>query len=499
MKNHSHNPDKRAYSKRSSANQRPERKARSERRPVYKSDDDSAPEKRASYRSPGGGFGPDKGRPKKDFFDKRSSFKQEDERAPRDTFNKRSPFRPDGERGPRDFNKRSSFRPEGERRPRDAFNKRPPFKQDGERGDSFRDRPKRESFDRRPSFRDDEGQDRRPSFKPEGDRPRNFIEKRDPYNKRSSFRSESERSNRPYFDKRESFGRRSVDSRGRDSFNKRPSFRPDDNRAPRNFNRQEDDFEAAPTVDPETSWESVHSWYNQSVGKEGSYYHQHLILPNLLAKWDLKKGAVVLDLACGQGVLARSLPKSVTYHGVDISPSLIASAEEQESNPLHTFSVADLAKPLDLDKKDFTHAAIILALQNLEHPLKALQSAADHLATGGQLAIILNHPCFRNPRQSSWGHDPYKKVQYRRLDEYMSSRKVPIQAHPGQDDESPTTFSFHWPLAKISAWLQEAGFAITSMDEWCSDKVSEGGRAKIENRARDEFPLFLALFVTKLK
>jgi len=46
--------------------------------------------------------------------------------------------------------------------------------------------------------------------------------------------------------------------------------------------------------------------------------------------------------------------------------------------------------------------------------------------------------------------------------------------------------------------LKEAGFVIEMLDEWCSDKQSTGSKAKMENRSRDEIPMFLAIVAKKL-
>jgi hypothetical protein len=47
--------------------------------------------------------------------------------------------------------------------------------------------------------------------------------------------------------------------------------------------------------------------------------------------------------------------------------------------------------------------------------------------------------------------------------------------------------------------LAEAGLAITSLEEWPAQRVSEPGpRADAENRARREIPLFLAVRCLKL-
>lgn len=244
-----------------------------------------------------------------------------------------------------------------------------------------------------------------------------------------------------------------------------------------------------------TSWEGVNKWYRNIVGGSGHYYHKNVIFPKLMPLLGLEKDSTLLDLACGNGVLSRQIPKEVRYSGVDISPSLIKEAKK--SGKGRSFSVGDIIKPLPV-KETFTHAAIILALQNVEHPEAVFQNCAKHLEKDGTLVMVLNHPCFRIPRQSEWGVDQNKKIQYRRIDRYLSSMKIPIAANPGKGEKSASTLSFHRPLSEYVRLLAEAGFGVVAMEEWCSDKVSEGGRAKMENRARSEIPLFLAIKAVKL-
>ncbi len=246
-----------------------------------------------------------------------------------------------------------------------------------------------------------------------------------------------------------------------------------------------------------TSWESVTNWYDKTVGKEGHYYHQQVIIPKLLELIDLKDKPHLLDLACGQGILARQLPKKAAYTGVDISASLIQAAKKYDSLPNHRYIVHDATEPLPFEPATFTHAVIILALQNIAEPRKAIENAYRLLKPKGKFIIILNHPCFRIPRQSGWEIDEGKKLQYRRVDRYMSELKIPIQTHPSKGEKSSQTLSFHRPLSFYSKALCEAGFSIRLIDEWCSDKVSTGKAAKMENRAREEIPLFLCLVAEK--
>jgi ubiquinone/menaquinone biosynthesis C-methylase UbiE len=249
-----------------------------------------------------------------------------------------------------------------------------------------------------------------------------------------------------------------------------------------------------------TSWEPVEKWYKASVGDEGHYYHQQIIMPGVLRlmQLDKYKKPSVLDLACGQGVLSRHLPDNVRYLGLDLSVSLIKSAVQQNRNSLHTFSVADVSKPISIKQDKFSHAAIILALQNIEHADQVMKNAYSLLEDKGQLLIVLNHPCFRIPRQSSWQIDESKKIQYRRVDRYASDLKIPIQAHPSKGEKSPQTWTFHHPLSAYCQWLHQTGFVIETIEEWCSEKVSTGSAAKMENRARSEFPLFLTIAARKI-
>lgn len=249
-----------------------------------------------------------------------------------------------------------------------------------------------------------------------------------------------------------------------------------------------------------TSWEPVQQWYRKIVGEEGHYYHQHVVLPGLINLLNFEKNPEtirLLDLGCGNGVLAKTLPPQAYYTGIDISPSFIQEAKQRFSSKNFEFLVSDITKPLPLKNKKFTHATMVLCAQNLEHPEAAIKEASNYLEKDGVLVIVINHPIFRIPRQSSWEIDEEKKLQYRRIDRYMTSLKIPIQAHPGQRN-SPMTFSFHYPLHQIIQWFAKAGLLIETLEEWCSDKQSIGKNAKMENRGREEFPLFMAIKARKI-
>jgi ubiquinone/menaquinone biosynthesis C-methylase UbiE len=241
-----------------------------------------------------------------------------------------------------------------------------------------------------------------------------------------------------------------------------------------------------------SSWKNVSKWYDTIVSKEGHYYHQHVVIPGALKLLNLDASSSLLDLACGQGILARHIPCK-NYLGIDGAEGLIAAAKKHSK---HRFLVHDLRDPIQLDET-FSHAAIILALQNIFPQEAVIDIAHRHLKPGGSLVIVINHPCFRIPRQTHWGIDEPKKLQYRRVDRYLTPLKIPILVNPGKPD-SEKTWSYHSSLTDLSRLFLKGGFYIAEIDEWVSDKTSTGTKAKMENFARNEFPLFLAFRLVKI-
>lgn len=243
-----------------------------------------------------------------------------------------------------------------------------------------------------------------------------------------------------------------------------------------------------------TDWNRVAHWYGDYL-KQGDTYQRKVIFPGVIKLLRPAAGKSYLDIACGEGSLALELGRVAGVHvtGIDAAERLIAKAKLNQRTNVH-FILGD-AQVLDrlVKPQSYNGATCILALQNIENFVAVLKATARVLKPGSPLVLVINHPCFRAPRQSGWGFDELRKLQYRRVDSYLSPNHVAIQAHPG-NDPGITTWSFHRPLSEYIKALADSGFAVTGLEEWVSHRQSKPGpRAKAENRARLEIPLFLAI------
>lgn len=247
----------------------------------------------------------------------------------------------------------------------------------------------------------------------------------------------------------------------------------------------------------ESGWDPVAAWYDKLVGESGSDYHRQVILPATLRMLDPQPGERIIDVCCGQGVLARPLLESgvAAFTGVDASPRLIAAARKHHGgNPRVGFKVADVCTPGTWADGSYDAATCLMAVHDVADVAAMFTNMARALKPGGRAVLVFMHPCFRIPRSTHWGWDNDQKIQYRRIDAYLAPQQIPITTHPGKNTGEQTTFH-HRPLAPLLTALGNSGLAVTNCEELCSHRRSQGSGpfSKAEHRAAEEIPVFIAL------
>jgi len=252
----------------------------------------------------------------------------------------------------------------------------------------------------------------------------------------------------------------------------------------------------------ETSWGSVSEWYNDLLNDSLDSYQKNVILPNLLRLVDPKNGLTILDLACGQGYFSYAFAeKGATVIGSDISKELIELANKVSSENKNSVKPKFYVSPADnisfVKDNSIDTITIVLALQNIENLAGTIKECSRVLKKDdGKLFIVLNHPTFRIPENSSWQWDEDKAKQYRRIDSYMSDQNTKIDMTPGEINihKKKFTVTFHRPLQSYFKALNKSGLSVLRLEEWISHKKSQTGpRATEEDRMRKEIPMFLCL------
>ena len=247
-----------------------------------------------------------------------------------------------------------------------------------------------------------------------------------------------------------------------------------------------------------TSWGGVADWYDAMLHDDKSF-QKNVIAPNLLRLMEIKKGDRVLDLACGTGYFSNIFfDAGAVVFGVDIGKELIEIARANSDKHIeYTVASADKIPQVKSDSMD--KVTIILALQNIENVAGVLAECKRVLKKNGSLIVVMNHPTFRIPGESEWGYDEAKNIEYRRIDGYLSEKKVSIDMHPGEKKKDKT-ISFHRSLQYYFKQFAKQGLCVTRLEEWISHRHGpKGKRYAATETSRKEIPLFLFLEIKKVQ
>ena len=261
----------------------------------------------------------------------------------------------------------------------------------------------------------------------------------------------------------------------------------------------------APAPAAPTAWEGQAGWYDQHQGQGGADLYQSVLLPAVLKRLATKKGQRVLDVGSGQGVLGRALAHlGVDAVGVEASPSLVAAAQGR-AGAHERYVLGDArALPELLPGQAFGHACALMVLQDLDPVAPVMAGVSRLLMPGGKFVFALTHPCFRQPKRSSWGWDEDRRQQYRRIDGYLSPYQTRIATHPGAAPGTPEaalqTISTHRPLSVYLEACGAAGLGVVGCEELCNPRRgTKGHRFAAEDLAAKEIPLFLVLTAVRLR
>ncbi|HLW48195.1 MAG TPA: class I SAM-dependent methyltransferase [bacterium] len=218
-----------------------------------------------------------------------------------------------------------------------------------------------------------------------------------------------------------------------------------------------------------SAWEAMAAWYDAKQGDEGDLWHRTLIDPALLRVVGPVQGQRLLDLACGNGYLARCFARmGARVTAVDASAAMIERARlrERESPLGIVYHVADTARLDALDDAGMDIAVCNMALMDIDDAAGTIGQVARVLRPGGRFVASLSHPCFDVVNASAWVIEriDFTTTVWRKVSRYRECFAGRVPWHDGADHVGHTP-AYHRPLSWYVRALRAAEFVLTALEE----------------------------------
>lgn len=206
-------------------------------------------------------------------------------------------------------------------------------------------------------------------------------------------------------------------------------------------------------------WNKKASFWDQLHGDEGNTFHRELVSPAVEDLLQLKAGEKILDIACGNGTMARRLALlGANVTAVDFSDELIELARKRGGTNID-YNVVDATDEDALTRIGSFDAIICtMALMDIPTISPLFRAVAQMLVPGGRFVFVTAHPCFNSTNPSFLAEmsdeDGEIKIQHSlKISSYFGI--PPIKAVGARDEPSPHYF-YHRTLQE----LLEAGFEV---------------------------------------
>jgi SAM-dependent methyltransferase len=201
-------------------------------------------------------------------------------------------------------------------------------------------------------------------------------------------------------------------------------------------------------------WNANATFWDKRMG-EGNDFHKLLIEPNQIELLKIKRGDLVLDIACGNGQFARKMTQSgAKVIAVDFSDEFIRIARSKPLADKIDYKVIDVTNIDDLNKlKEYVFDSIVctMALMDIENIEPLINFLPGILKNYGTFVFSILHPSF-NSGENTMVHESndsggtINNNYYVKISNYLVSRKTKGIGMSGQPEPQ---YYFHRPLSEI--------------------------------------------------
>ncbi|MCE7741565.1 MAG: class I SAM-dependent methyltransferase [Candidatus Heimdallarchaeota archaeon] len=224
-------------------------------------------------------------------------------------------------------------------------------------------------------------------------------------------------------------------------------------------------LDSSDEYNPESVWDKMaENWISPET--EGEYHHTTIILPEVYRLLEAQKDEKILDVACGEGTVARYLAKiGVKVTGIDISKMIERAIGRENEDKLGISYVKMAAEDLskEFEKESFDKVVCNMALMDIEDYKTTIKKISYVLKKDGTFVFSITHPAFAWPTTTSMRVPPDSQRN-------EDKRKIALNYF----DERPTLIQFGWdtpslaftrPVSKYVNELVKNNLEILEMSE----------------------------------
>ncbi len=221
------------------------------------------------------------------------------------------------------------------------------------------------------------------------------------------------------------------------------------------------------------AWEANAAFWDRRMG-EGNDWVERLTWPALSDLLAVRPGERILDVACGNGLMARRLAAlGASAVAFDFSPAMLAHARARTEPGAHIeyrhVDATDEAAVAALGGRSFDGALSNMALMDMPAVAPLFRGLARVLIPGGRFVVSVPHPAFNGSRfalfaeRSDLGDPNGLRYEYGvRVTGYLDVETTDVVPMAGAPHSQP---NFHRPLSGLLHPAFDAGFVLDGLEE----------------------------------
>jgi SAM-dependent methyltransferase len=233
-------------------------------------------------------------------------------------------------------------------------------------------------------------------------------------------------------------------------------------------------------------WDENAVFWDERMG-EGNEFHLQLVLPSITTLLELGPDEEVLEVACGNGQLARQLAQlGGQITATDFSGTLIELARERTGREpeiadritYQTLDATDEAALLALGERRFDAIVCSMAIMDMAEIGPLMRASAKLLKPDGRFVFALCHPCFNHTGISRLIEEEDRDGEIVRTCSIKVTRYLTNSPKKGlaMIGQPAPHYYFDRPLSVLFGEAFAAGFAVDGMLEPAFAPEDEGKR-----------------------